>query len=62
MLQSIWSLPRNPCWGPDRSPRIIRWPPLGKLLRAAVERIAEVMGVPLAMAAQSVLATSALAT
>lgn len=62
MLQSTWSLPPQPLLEANPTPLNYPVAALGDLLGPAVERMAEVMGVPQAMAAQSVLATSALAT
>lgn len=62
MLQSTWSLPPQPLLEANPTPLDYPVAALGDLLGPAVERMAEVMGVPQAMAAQSVLATSALAT
>ena len=48
----------------DYRPQPLTYPveALGELLGGAVERMAEVIGAPSAMAAQSVLATAALVT
>ncbi|ROL90694.1 YfjI family protein [Pseudomonas protegens] len=62
MLQSTWSLPPQPLLEDSQTPLDYPVAALGDLLGPAVERMAEVMGVPRAMAAQSVLATSALVT
>jgi hypothetical protein len=62
MLQSTWSLPPQPLLEASQAPLDYPVAALGDLLGPAVERMAEVMGVPQAMAAQSVLATSALVT
>ncbi|EXF95630.1 hypothetical protein HK44_023825 [Pseudomonas fluorescens HK44] len=62
MLQSTWRLPPQPLLEASQAPLDYPVAALGDLLGPAVERMAEVMGVPRAMAAQSVLATSALAT
>ena len=62
MLQSTWSLPPQPLLETSQAPLDYPVTALGDLLGPAVERMAEVIGVPQAMAAQSVLATSALAT
>jgi hypothetical protein len=62
MLQRIWRSPPQPLLEANPAPLDYPMAALGDLLAPAVERLAQVLGVPQAMAAQSVLATSALAT
>ena len=62
MLQRIWRSPPQPLLEANPAPLDYPVAALGDLLAPAVERLAQVLGVPQAMAAQSVLATTALAT
>ncbi|MBV7496942.1 DUF3987 domain-containing protein [Pseudomonas sp. PDM24] len=63
-LDSKLELPRSPRPLIESNPEAEPYPvqALGEILGPAVERISEVIGVPQALAAQSVLAASALAT